>query len=322
MAKILVTGGAGFIGSNLTEALLKKGHEVRVLDNFSTGKKENLNFDEKYSALQIIEGDIARSQVCQSAMRGVDYVFHQAALPSVQQSVEDPLTSNRINVEGTLNVLLAAKEAGVKRVIYASSCAIYGDDPALPKQEEMASHPLSPYALQKYIGERYGGLFSQLYHLETVSLRYFNVFGPRQDPGSVYSAVIPRFIEAFLQRNSPVVFGDGEQSRDFVYVEDVVQANLLAMSRGPLWGDVINVASGRSISLNQLLAFLGEILNLKIPILYQESREGDIRHSLGDIQKAKQVLNYEPHIEIKAGLERTVHYWVREKGKTGNEKKG
>ena len=322
MAKILVTGGAGFIGSNLTEALLKIGHEVRVLDNFSTGKKENLTFDETYSALHIIEGDIVRSQVCQSAMREVDYVFHQAALPSVQQSVEDPLTSNRVNVEGTLNVLIAAKEAGVKRVIYASSCAIYGDDPALPKQEKMASHPLSPYALQKYIGERYGRLFSRLYRLETVSLRYFNVFGPKQDPGSVYSAVIPRFIDALLQRCPPVVFGDGEQSRDFVYVGDVVQANLLAMSRGPLWGDVINVASGRGLSLNQLLSFLGEILNLRIPAVYQETRRGDVRHSIGDIQKAKQVLNYEPQVEIKAGLERTVHYWMREKGKTGNEKKG
>ena len=166
----------------------------------------------------------------------MDYVFHQAALPSVQQSVEDPLTSNRVNVEGTLNVLIAAKEAGVKRVIYASSCAIYGDDPALPKKEKMAPHPLSPYALQKYIGERYGRLFSRLYRLETVSLRYFNVFGPKQDPGSVYSAVIPRFIDALLQGDSPVVFGDGEQSRDFVYVGDVVQANLLAMSRGPSVG--------------------------------------------------------------------------------------
>ena len=321
MAKILVTGGAGFIGSNLTEALLKEGHEVRVLDNFSTGKEENLTFDENASALEIIKGDITESQVFPSAMRGVDYVFHQAALPSVQQSVEDPLTSNRINVEGTLNVLMAAKEAGVKRVIYASSCAIYGDDPGLPKQEGMAPHPLSPYALQKYIGERYVRLFSQLYRLETVSLRYFNVFGPKQDPGSVYSAVIPRFIDALLRKRPPVVFGDGEQSRDFVYVGDVVRANLLAMSRGPLWGDFINVASGRSLSLNQLLSFLNEILSLPIPAVHQGPREGDVRHSLGDIQKAKQVLNYEPQVEIKAGLERTVHYWMREKGKERNEKK-
>jgi len=322
MAKTLVTGGAGFIGSNLTEALLRKGHEVRVLDNFSTGKRENLIFDEAYSTLQIIEGDITQPLLCQSAMRGVDTVFHLAALPSVQLSVDDPFTSNRVNVEGTLNVLIAAKGAGVRRVIYASSCAVYGNTPALPKQEDMTPCPPSPYALQKYIGERYSRLFSDLYHLETVSLRYFNVFGPKQDPASVYSAVIPRFIVALLHPGAPVVFGDGEQSRDFVYVGDVVRANLLAMSRGPLKGDVINVASGKAFSLNQLLSLLSEILQRKIPAVYQASREGDVRHSWGDIQKARQVLSYEPRIGIKAGLEETIGYLMREKGKTGNEKNG
>ena len=256
MTRVLVTGGAGFIGSNLTEALLKQGHSVRVLDNFSTGKRENLVFDEGYSTLEIIEGDITEYQICQSAMKAVEFVFHQAALPSVHQSVEDPLTSNRVNVEGTLNILLAARDAGVKRVIYASSCAIYGDDPSLPKKEDMAPHPLSPYALQKYIGERYCRLFSQLYRLETVSLRYFNVFGPKQNPDSVYAAVIPRFIDALFEGRSPVVFGDGEQSRDFVFIDDVVQANLLAMSAHHLYGDVINVACGRSLSLNELLVIL------------------------------------------------------------------
>ena len=269
MAKILVTGGAGFIGSNLTEALLNQGHSVRVLDNFSTGKRENLAFKEKDVLLEVIEGDITEREVCQSAMKGAEFVFHEAALPSVQQSVEDPLTSNRVNVEGTLNVLLAAKEAGVRRVVYASSCAIYGDDPVLPKREDMNPQPLSPYALQKYIGERYCRLFSQLYRLETISLRYFNVFGPKQSPKSVYAAVIPLFIDALLRGRSPVVFGDGEQSRDFVYVEDVIQANLLALSSQHHYGDVINVACGRSLSLNELLRILGGLSRKNDVILIQ-----------------------------------------------------
>ncbi|OGP92873.1 MAG: Vi polysaccharide biosynthesis protein VipB/TviC [Deltaproteobacteria bacterium RBG_16_48_10] len=310
MAEILVTGGAGFIGSNLTEALLRQGHSVRVLDNFSTGKRENLVFEEGYSSLKVIEGDIAESKVCQSAMKRVEFVFHQAALPSVQQSVDDPLTSNRVNVEGTLNVLLSAKDAKVKRVVYASSCAIYGDDPALPKREEMAPQPLSPYALQKYIGEQYCRLFSQLYHLETVCLRYFNVFGPKQNPDSSYAAAIPRFIDALIQKSSPVVFGDGEQSRDFIYIEDVIQANLLAMSTQPLYGDVINVAGGRSLSLNRLLMILRNILDSKVIPNYQQPRAGDVRHSLGDIQKGKRLLHYTPRVEIKTGLEKTIAYFI------------
>ncbi len=313
MAKVLVTGGAGFIGSNLTEALLKRGHSVRVLDNFSTGKRENLAFEERDILPEVIEGDITQYEVCQSAMGAVEFVFHQAALPSVQQSVEDPLTSNRVNVEGTLNILLAAKEAGVKRVVYASSCAIYGDDPALPKREDMTPQPLSPYALQKYIGERYCRLFSQLYNLETISLRYFNVFGPRQSRKSVYAAVIPLFIDALLRGRSPVVFGDGEQSRDFVYIDDVIQANLLALSSQHHYGDVINVAGGRSLTLNQLLTILGEVLGSKILPDYQGTRAGDIRHSLGDIQRGKQLIRYAPQVEIKTGLEKTVAYFMSQR---------
>ena len=233
MARVLVTGGAGFIGSNLTEALLQWGHRVRVLDNFSSGRKENLIFDKEYPSLEIIDGDIRDLHICQEAMKEIDYVFHQAALPSVQRSIEDPLASNSVNVEGTLNILVAARDAGVKRLIYASSSSVYGDTPTLPKKEEMPPNPLSPYALQKYIGEEYCRLFFQLYGLQTVSLRYFNIFGPKQDPASIYSAVIPRFIDALLQGRPPVVFGDGEQSRDFTYIDNVVQANLLAMTAEP-----------------------------------------------------------------------------------------
>ena len=315
MAKILVTGGAGFIGSNLTGALLKQGHRVRVLDNFSTGKRENLVFDRRYPFLEIIEGDIGEYKVCQSAIEGMEFVFHQAALPSVQQSVEDPLTSNRVNVQGTLNILLAARDAGVKRLIYASSCAIYGDDPTLPKREDLPPNPLSPYALGKYIGERYCRLFSQLYGFETVSLRYFNVFGPKQNPDSVYAAVIPRFIDALLQNRSPVVFGDGEQSRDFVYIDNVIQANLLALSAQNLYGEVINVACGKSLSLNQLLTILLDLLNSKVSPIYQAPRSGDIKHSFGDIQKGKQLLNYAPQVDIKTGLEKTIVYFIKRERK-------
>ncbi len=316
MSKVLVTGGAGFIGSNLTEALLKKGNRVRVLDNFSSGKKENLIFNERYLTLEMIEGDIRDLALCQKSMEGIDYVFHQAALASVPQSVEDPLTTNGVNVEGTLNILLAARDEGVKRLIYASSCAVYGDDPRLPKREGMVSVPLSPYALQKYIGEHYHRLFSQLYDLETVSLRYFNVFGPKQDPGSVYSAVIPRFIDALVYDRSPIVFGDGEQSRDFVYVDNVVQANLLAMSAKHLQGEVINIGCGKKTSLNRLLDVLKEILGSKVSAIYQKAQKGDIKESLADIQKGKEILNYEPQVEIEIGLKMTVEYFKRQRTKS------
>jgi UDP-glucose 4-epimerase len=309
MSKVLVTGGAGFIGSNLTEALLQRGHLVRVLDDFSTGKKENLVFEKAYPSLEIIEGDIRDLRTCQKAAEGMEYVFHQGALPSVQRSVEDPEMSNAVNVGGTLNILLAAREKGVKRVMYAASSSIYGDTPTLPKHEEMPPNPLSPYALQKYIGEQYCRLFYQLYGLETISLRYFNIFGPKQDPNSLYSAVIPKFIDALLQGRSPIIFGDGEQSRDFTYIENVVEANLLAMSAEHLHGEAINIACGNRISLNQLLNVLKEILGSKQSPIYQDPRKGDVKHSLADIRRGKEIINYEPKVGIEIGLKKTAEFF-------------
>jgi UDP-glucose 4-epimerase len=313
MSNVLVTGGAGFIGSNLTEALLKQGHRVRILDDFSTGKRENLLFDKKYHSLEMIEGDIRDPGICQRAMKDIEHVFHQAAIPSVQRSVEDPLTSNSVNVGGTLNILLAAREAGVKRFIYASSSSVYGDTPTLPKREDMPPNPLSPYALQKYVGEQYGRLFFQLYGLETISLRYFNIFGPKQDPDSIYSAVIPKFIDALIQGRAPVIYGDGEQSRDFTYIENVVQANLLAMSAEHLHGEAVNIACGERTSLNQLLNNLKGILGSTSSPVYQEPRQGDVRHSLADIRKGKEILNYSPAVGIKIGLRKTVDFFRNNK---------
>ena len=312
MADVLVTGGAGFIGSNLTETLLQKGHFVRVLDDFSTGKRENLIFDKAYPSLEIVEGDIRDLGTCQKAVEGMKYVFHQGALPSVQRSVEDPETSNAVNAGGTLNILLAAREKGAKRVIYASSSSVYGDTPTLPKHEEMPCDPLSPYALQKYIGEQYCRLFYQLYGLETISLRYFNIFGPKQDPNSLYSAVIPKFIDALLQGRPPIIFGDGEQSRDFTYIENVVQANLLAMSAGHLHGEAINIACGERTSLNQLLNVLKKILGSKLSPSYQEPQQGDVRHSLADIRKGKEMIKYDPKVGIEIGLKKTVEFFQRQ----------
>ena len=311
MSNVLVTGGAGFIGSNLTAALLQRGHFVRILDDFSTGKRENLIFDKDYPSSEVIEGDIRDFSTCQKAVKGIEYVFHQAALPSVQRSIEDPETSNAINVGGTLNILLAAREEKVKRVIYASSSSVYGDTPTLPKHEEMPPDPLSPYALQKYIGEQYCRLFYQLYGLDTISLRYFNIFGPKQDPNSLYSAVIPKFIDALLQGRPPIIFGDGEQSRDFTYIENVVQANLLAMSAEHLHGEAINIACGKRISLNQLLNVLKEILGSKLSPIYQEPRQGDVKHSLADIRKGKEIINYEPIVGIEIGLKKTVEFFQK-----------
>jgi UDP-glucose 4-epimerase len=312
MSKVLVTGGAGFIGSNLTEALLKAGHQVRVLDNFSTGKRKNLVFDEAYPFLEMIEGDLCDLTTCRKVMEGIEYVFHQAALPSVQRSVEDPMGSNKANVEGTLNILIAARDAGVRRVIYAASSSAYGDTPTLPKQEGMVSNPLSPYALQKFIGEEYCRLFFHLYGLETVSLRYFNIFGPKQDPNSIYSAVIPRFINAMISNRPPVIYGDGEQSRDFTYIDNVVHANLLAMNVVRTQGEVINVACGRRVSLNQLAKVLQDIIGSHVPPLYEGPRPGDVRHSLADIRRAGEILHYSPKVGIEEGLRRTVEYFKNE----------
>jgi len=309
VSNVLVTGGAGFIGSHLTEALLQEGHQVRVLDDFSTGKRENLLFDKEFPSLEVIEGDIRHLAICQKAMKGMGYVFHEAALPSVQRSVEDPLGSNSVNVEGTLNILVTAREEGVRRVIYASSSSVYGDTPTLPKKEEMPPNPLSPYALQKYVGEMYCRLFYQLFGLETISLRYFNIFGPKQDPNSVYSAVIPRFVHALIHNQRPRVFGDGEQSRDFTYIDNVVQANLLAMSADHVRGEAVNVACGKRVSLNQLLDVLKKILGSSLMPVYEEPRKGDVKHSLADISQGKKILNYEPKVDIEMGLMKTVEFF-------------
>jgi UDP-glucose 4-epimerase len=311
MSRVLVTGGAGFIGSNLAEASLKMGHQVRVLDNLSTGKRENLVFDEVYPFLEMIEGDICDLTTCQKAMEGIEYVFHQAAIPSVQRSVEDPLTSHTVNTGGTLNLLIAARDAGVRRVIYAASSSAYGDTPTLPKKEEMVPNPLSPYALQKFIGEEYCRLFFQLYGLETISLRYFNIFGPKQDPNSIYSAVIPKFIDALVSGHSPVIFGDGEQSRDFTYIDNVVHANLLAMNAERTQGEVVNVACGRRVSLNQLVKILQDIIGSNVSSHYEEPRKGDVIHSLADIKRVKTVLNYNPRVGIEEGLRRTVEFFKK-----------
>jgi len=313
MSNVLVTGGAGFIGSNLAEALLRIGHQVRILDNFSTGKRGNLVFDETYPFFEIIEGDICDLNICQKAMEGMEYVFHEAALPSVQRSVEDPMTSNTVNAGGTLNLLIAARDSGVKRVIYAASSSAYGDTPTLPKSEAMVPNPLSPYALQKFIGEEYCRLFFQLYGLETISLRYFNIFGPKQDPNSLYSAVIPRFIDALVSNRPPVIYGDGEQSRDFTYIDNVVQANLLAMNAKKTSGEVVNIACGKRVSLNQLLKILQDIIGSHISPLYEEPRKGEPRHSLADIQRGKTILNYDPRIRTEEGLEKTVDYFRKQK---------
>ncbi len=313
MPNVLVTGGAGFIGSNLTEALLERGHSVRILDDFSTGKKQNLVFDKAYPSLEIVEGDIRDLPTCHEAVQGMEYVFHQGALPSVQRSVEDPESSNAVNVGGTLNVLLAARDNGVKRVMYAASSSVYGDTPTLPKHEEMPPNPLSPYALQKHVGEHYCRLFYQLYGLETISLRYFNIFGPKQDPNSLYSAVIPKFIDALLEGRPPIIFGDGEQSRDFTYIENVVQANLLAMSAKQLHGEAVNIACGQRISLNQLLGVLKKILGSKQDPIYEEPRKGDVKHSLADIRKAREMIHYEPTVGIETGLRKTVDFFRNQK---------
>jgi nucleoside-diphosphate-sugar epimerase len=302
--KALVTGGAGFIGSHLTERLVRDGHAVRVLDNFATGHRRNIAH--LLDDVELVEGDIQSYERSSAAVRGCEVVFHQAALPSVPRSVQDPLTSNATNVIGTLNILLAARDAGVRRVVFASSSSVYGRNPGMPKREDMQPLPFSPYAVAKLAGEGYCRSFSDVYGLETVSLRYFNVFGPRQDPLSQYAAVIPKFITAFLEGRPPTVFGDGEQSRDFSYVDNVVDANVLAASSPEGIGETFNVACGEQITLNQLLAELRDNLDVDIEPQHAPPRPGDVRHSLADVSRAGEVLGYRPTIGFRRGLELTV----------------
>lgn len=304
--KFLVTGGAGFIGSNIVEELLRRGESVKVLDNFSTGKRENLLPFLK--DIELIEGDIRSYHVVHDAMERMDVVLHQAALPSVPRSIRDPITTNEVNVVGTLNILMAARDARAQRVIFASSSSIYGDNPELPKHEGMTPSPLSPYAVSKLAGEKYCGVFSQLYGLETVCLRYFNVFGSRQDPSSQYSAVIPKFITAMMADRRPIIYGDGEQSRDFTYVANVVEANILAATipcETPL---TVNCATQGQITLNDLVSRINKILGKQIDPIYEKPRAGDIKHSFANIQKAIEKIRYNPKVSFDEGLERTITF--------------
>ena len=308
--KITVTGGAGFIGSHLVERLLERGAEVTVLDNLSTSDVGNLGG--MVDDIRFIEGDIRDRETVRKAVRGADTVFHEAALGSVPRSIEDPLTSNEINVEGTLNVLIAARDEGVRRMVFASSSSVYGDTPTLPKQEDMSPTPTSPYGVTKLAAEMYCRAFTPVYGLETVSLRYFNVFGPRQDPESMYAAVIPRFTTRFLENQSPEIYGDGEQSRDFTYVANVVDANLLAMSTTTGIGGAFNVAAGDPITLNELAVRLKQLTGAKVDVTYSESRPGDIRHSFADIGAARSALGFEPGVTLSEGLNLTVEWYTAE----------
>jgi UDP-glucose 4-epimerase len=307
--KALVTGGAGFVGSNHALALLTSGHEVRLLDNFSTGNRSNL---EPLEA-ELVEGDLRSYERVAAAVQGVEVVFHQGALPSVPRSIQDPLTSTAVNVEGTLNVLLAARDAGVRRVVFASSSSVYGDAPGMPRRESQAPAPLAPYAVSKLAAEQYCMVANRVYGVETVALRYFNVFGERQDPLSGYAAVIPRFIRLMLDGRSPTIFGDGEASRDFTHVENVVEANLAAADAPAAAGRVMNIAVGSAHTLNELVGTLQRLLDSDVEPGYGPPRPGDVSESLADISLARELLGYEPRVEFEEGLQRTIAWIVEQR---------
>lgn len=309
--KVLVTGGAGFIGGHLVDALLAQGATVRVIDNFSTGNRSNIEHNLK--RVELVEGDICDPDAIARAVDSVELVYHEAAIPSVSRSVRDPVASNRANVGGTVSVLDAARKAGVKKVVYAASSSAYGDTEVLPKVETMTPMPLSPYAVSKLTGEHYMTVFARLYGIQTLSLRYFNVFGPRQDPNSEYAAVIPKFTTMLLAGERPRVNGDGEQTRDFCFIENVVSANLLA-AKATTRGEVVNVACGERVSLNQLCRQLNALLGTSIEPVHGEPRAGDVKHSLADIGAAKRVIGYEPLFKLDAGLAKTVA-WYRDHAK-------
>jgi nucleoside-diphosphate-sugar epimerase len=312
MAFYLVTGGAGFIGSHLTEELARRGHTVRVADSLITGKRANLSH---VPGVEFLEGDLADLAFAARAVSGVDYVLHQAAIPSVPRSVKDPITSNRANVDASLNVLVAARDAGVKRLVYAGSSSAYGDTPTLPKREDMPPNPLSPYALQKLVAEQYCQMFTQLYGLETVTTRYFNVFGPRQDPSSPYSGVISLFSTALIDGRQPTIYGDGEQTRDFTYIANVVDGVLRAAEANGVAGEVINVATGGRISLNELLRVMNGIMGTNIQPIYAEPRAGDVKDSQADISKAETLMGYRPRVSLEEGLKHTMA-WCRTESAT------
>jgi nucleoside-diphosphate-sugar epimerase len=305
--RFLVTGGAGFIGSHLVEALLARGDEVVVLDDFSAGRESNLAGAS--GRLELVHGSIADAAAVRRACRGADYVLHQAARTSVPRSVEEPLETNQVNVEGTLNVLVAARDAGVKRLVFAASSSAYGDSPTLPKVETMEPAPISPYGVSKFVGELYAGVFTRIYGLETVSLRYFNVFGPRQDPASPYSGVLAKFNLALLRGEPLTIYGDGEQSRDFTYVENAVQANLLACQAPGVAGRIFNVGTGNRYTLNQTVELLGRISGRPAKATYLAPRPGDILHSQADITLARSLLGYDPKVGFEEGLRRTWEWY-------------
>ena len=317
-SKILVTGGAGFIGSNLCEALLEKGNKVVCLDNFATGRTENIEDFKDNKNFTLIEGDIRKLEDCLNATKGIDYVLHQAALGSVPRSIKDPITSNEVNVSGFLNMLVAARDNGVKRFVYAASSSTYGDSESMPKVEDIIGKPLSPYAITKYVNELYADIFSITYGLETIGLRYFNVFGRKQDPNGADAAVIPKFVSQLMNRESPVINGDGNYSRDFTYIDNVIQANLLSLvtTNKKAINTVYNVAYGDRNSLNDLVGYLKEYLSefdseiSNVDVIYGPNRAGDIPHSHASIVKAKENLNYNPHFSLQKGLKEAVKwYW-------------
>lgn len=305
----LITGGAGFIGSNLADHLAEE-HTITIIDNFATGRRENVRDLINHPNVTFIEGSITDADLMHEITKGIDGIFHQAAIPSVPRSVRDPITTNEANITGTLQVLVAAKENNVRKVVTASSSSVYGDTPTLPKEEGMAANPLSPYAVTKLTDEYYGKVFSELYGIQTVFLRYFNVFGPRQDPNSEYAAVIPKFITRLLQNESPTIYGDGGQTRDFTFIADVVQANRKAMESDAI--GIYNIACGKRISLNELAETLMEITGIHRPLIYEDEREGDIRDSLADISRAEKAFGFEPAYTLEEGLKETVT-WFRER---------
>jgi len=309
MKKVVVTGGAGFIGSHLAEELARRDYRVIILDDLSTGKVENIEDLLGKENVEFIKGSITDLPLLRELFRGVDYVFHQAALPSVPRSIENPQASHEVNVNGTLNVLLAAKENSLKKVLYTSSSSVYGDIPTLPKKEDMVPHPLSPYAVTKLAGEYYCQVFYQVYGLPTVCLRYFNVYGPRQDPNSQYAAVIPSFIKRALEGNPPIIFGDGEQTRDFTFVKDAVEASILAVESDAC--GLFNIAQGERITINELARLVTSIVGKNMEPVHQEPRPGDIRHSLADISRAR-AFGYEPRCSLKEGLRETIRSFQHE----------
>ena len=306
MSLYLVTGGAGFIGSHLAAELVSRGERVRIVDNLSTGKRKNL---EAAPGAEFVQGDLADPDLARRVAEGADYVLHQAAIPSVPRSVKDPIASNRANIDATLNILVGARDAGVKRLVYAGSSSAFGDTPTLPKREDMPTRPLSPYALQKLVGEQYCQMFTQLYGFETVTIRYFKVFGPRQDPGSPYSGVISLFISALVDGRRPVIHGDGEQTRDFTYVANVVDGVLRACQAPGAPGETINVATAGRITLNDLFRRLKDLTGATVEPVYGEARPGDVKHSQADISKANRILGYLPKVSFEEGLKRTLEWY-------------